>query len=63
MALVLAGSRWFAWIGLAAFALHLAIQIRRLDIKDPGLCLRVFKTNRDAGLILFAGLLIDAVMR
>jgi 4-hydroxybenzoate polyprenyltransferase len=63
VALVLAGARWFAWIGLAAFALHLAFQIRRLDIRDPALCLRVFKTNRDAGLILFAGLLIDAVMR
>ncbi|MCA6111056.1 4-hydroxybenzoate octaprenyltransferase [Bradyrhizobium cenepequi] len=62
-ALVLAGARWFAWIGLAAFALHLAIQIRRLDIRDPALCLRIFKSNRDAGLILFAGLLIDAVMR
>ncbi|WP_454616880.1 4-hydroxybenzoate octaprenyltransferase [Bradyrhizobium cenepequi] len=63
IALVLAGARWFAWIGLTAFALHLAIQVRRLDIRDPALCLRVFKSNRDAGLILFAGLLIDAVMR
>jgi 4-hydroxybenzoate polyprenyltransferase len=61
--LVLAGAGWFAWLGLAAFALHLAIQIRRLDISDPALCLRVFKSNRDAGLILFAGLLVDAVMR
>jgi 4-hydroxybenzoate polyprenyltransferase len=62
-ALVLAGAWLPAWIGLAAFALHLAIQIRRLDIRDPALCLRIFKSNRDAGLILFAGLLIDAVMR
>jgi 4-hydroxybenzoate polyprenyltransferase len=62
-ALVLAGASWFAWLGLAAFALHLAFQIRRLDIRNPALCLRVFKSNRDAGLILFAGLLIDAVMR
>ena len=29
----------------------------------PRLCLRVFKSNRDAGLLLFAGLLVDAVMR
>ena len=63
IALVLAGARWFAWIGLAAFATHLFVQIRRLDIGDPALCLRVFKSNRDAGLILFAGLLIDAAMR
>jgi 4-hydroxybenzoate polyprenyltransferase len=27
------------------------------------LCLRLFKSNRDAGLLLFAGLLADAVAR
>jgi 4-hydroxybenzoate polyprenyltransferase len=63
VALLLAGARWPGWIGLAAFAGHLVWQIRRLDIGDPALCLRVFKTNRDAGLLLFAGLLVDAVMR
>jgi 4-hydroxybenzoate polyprenyltransferase len=62
-ALVLADARWPAWIGLAAFAANLVWQIRRLDITDPALCLRVFKSNRDAGLLLFAGLLADAVMR
>ena len=34
-----------------------------LDIGDPALCLQVFKSNRDAGLLLFAGLLVDAAMR
>ncbi|HEV3499804.1 MAG TPA: 4-hydroxybenzoate octaprenyltransferase [Bradyrhizobium sp.] len=63
VALALAGARWPAWIGLAAFAAHLAWQIRRLQISDPALCLRIFKSNRDAGLLLFAGLLVDAVMR
>jgi 4-hydroxybenzoate polyprenyltransferase len=62
-ALALAGTGWPAWIGLAAFAAHLAWQIRRLQIGDPALCLRLFKSNRDAGLLLFAGLLADAVMR
>ena len=41
-------------LGLIAFAAHLAWQIARLDIDDPGICLAVFKSNRDAGLILFA---------
>src|ERR1700726_491140 len=41
-ALGLAGSQWPAWIGLAAFAGHLAWQIRRLEINDPALCLRIF---------------------
>jgi 4-hydroxybenzoate polyprenyltransferase len=62
-ALMLAGVRIAAWIGLAAFAAHLVWQIRRLRIDDPALCLRIFKSNRDAGLLLFAGLVIDAVMR
>jgi 4-hydroxybenzoate polyprenyltransferase len=50
-------------IGLLAFAAHLTWQIQRLDIGDPDNCLRVFKSNRDAGLILFAGLIADAFMR
>ena len=62
-ALGLAGSQWPAWIGLAAFAGHLAWQIGRLKINDPALCLRIFKSNRDAGLLMFLGLLVDAVMR
>jgi 4-hydroxybenzoate polyprenyltransferase len=63
VALALAEARWLAWIGLAAFAGHLAWQIGRLEIGDPTLCLRIFKSNRDAGLLLFIGLLADAVMR
>ncbi|MBR1203183.1 MULTISPECIES: 4-hydroxybenzoate octaprenyltransferase [unclassified Bradyrhizobium] len=62
-AFALAGARWPAWIGLAAFALHLAWQVRRLDTSDPALCLRIFKSNRDAGLVLFASLVVDAVLR
>ena len=63
VALALGGVRWPAWIGLAAFAGHLAWQISRLEIGDAALCLRLFKSNRDAGLLLFAGLLVDAAMR
>jgi 4-hydroxybenzoate polyprenyltransferase len=62
-ALVLAGSGFMAWAGLVVFAAHLIWQIKRLDISDPVVCLRVFKSNRDAGLLLFAGLLVDAVIR
>jgi 4-hydroxybenzoate polyprenyltransferase len=51
------------WLGLAAFAAHLAWQVARLDIADPALCLRLFKSNRGAGLILFAGLVLAAALR
>jgi 4-hydroxybenzoate polyprenyltransferase len=63
VALALAGAGWMAWIGLAAFAVHLVSQIETLEIGDPKLCLRVFKSNRNAGLLLFAGLLADAISR
>jgi 4-hydroxybenzoate polyprenyltransferase len=57
---VLAGAGWPFALGLAAFAAHLGWQIARLDVRDPDLCLAVFKSDRDAGLILFAGMLLDA---
>ncbi len=59
---MLAGARWIFALGLLAFAVHLAWQVRRLDIDDPALCLRLFRSNRDAGLILFAGLVLDAAL-
>jgi 4-hydroxybenzoate polyprenyltransferase len=59
---MLAGARWIFMLGLLAFAAHLAWQVRRLDIDDPDLCLKLFRSNRDAGLILFAGLVLDAAL-
>jgi len=48
---------------LAAFAAHLAWQVARLDTTDPANCLMIFKSNRDAGLILFAGLVLDTAAK
>jgi 4-hydroxybenzoate polyprenyltransferase len=56
----LAGGGIVLALGLAAFAMHLGWQVWRLDIDDPDLCLRLFKSDRDAGLILFAGITLDA---
>ncbi len=50
-------------LGLMAFASHLVWQIVRIDIDDPDSCLRMFRSNRDAGLILFASLIGDAVYK
>ncbi|MBE0702323.1 MAG: 4-hydroxybenzoate octaprenyltransferase [Afipia sp.] len=58
-----AGAGLPAWLGLAAFAAHLVSQIIRLRIADSTLCLRLFRGNRDAGLLLFAGLVINALVR
>ena len=49
-------------LGLIAFAGHLAWQVTRLDIDDPAHCLKLFKSNRDAGLILFGAMLVDAAV-
>jgi 4-hydroxybenzoate polyprenyltransferase len=57
----MAGAGMVFGLGLLAFALHLAWQVRTIDIGDPALCLRLFKSNRDAGLILFVALILDAV--
>jgi 4-hydroxybenzoate polyprenyltransferase len=58
-----AGAGLLFSLGLLAFAAHLAWQIFRLDINDPVNCLVVFKSNRDAGLILFGALVLDAMAR
>jgi 4-hydroxybenzoate polyprenyltransferase len=63
LALARAGVGAVAWIGLATFAAHLVWQIRRLDIGDGALCWRLFISNRDAGFLLFAGLLADTLIR
>lgn len=58
---LMAGGGLIFLLGTIAFATHLAWQVRRLDINDPAHCLKQFKSNRDAGLILFAAMLLDAV--
>jgi 4-hydroxybenzoate polyprenyltransferase len=49
-------------LGLIAFAGHLAWQVTRLDIDDAAHCLNLFKANRDASLILFGAMLVDAAV-
>lgn len=60
-ALYLAGAGPVGWLGLALFAAHLARQTLRLEPRDGLGALTLFRSNRDAGLILFAGLAADAV--
>ena len=58
---VLAGSGF--WVaGLAAMTVHLGWQVRNLNADDPAMALRLFKSNRDAGLLLMAGLVLDRLV-
>ncbi len=50
------------FLGLAAFALHLAWQFARIESDDPARALALFRSNRDAGLLLFAGLAAGALL-
>jgi 4-hydroxybenzoate polyprenyltransferase len=58
---LMAGGGLIFVLGLVAFAAHLTWQVLRLDINDSAHCLKLFKSNRDAGLILFAAMLLEAV--
>jgi len=59
---LMAGGGVIFLAGIAAFAAHLAWQVARLDIDDPANCLKLFKSNRDAGLILFGAMLLEAAV-
>ena len=58
----MAGGGIMFTIGIVAFAAHLAWQVSRLDIDDPAHCLVLFKSNRDAGLILFGAMLLETAI-
>jgi len=55
----LAGAGLLTYLALALTAAHFAWQTMTLDQDDAANCLRRFKSNRDVGLILCAGLIGD----
>ena len=63
IAVRLTGGGLIAYAGVFAFAIHLARQSQRVKPGDPQLALELFRSNRNAGLILFAGLALEAVVK
>lgn len=61
VATIYSGGGIISLIGLAAFAVHLAWQVAALDANNPAYCLMLFRANRDAGLLLFAGFTLDVI--
>jgi len=59
----LCGGSQFAYAGVAAFALHCLWQVARIDPADKDRALALFRSNRNAGLLLFAGYLAAALAR
>ncbi|MDF2813357.1 MAG: 4-hydroxybenzoate polyprenyltransferase [Microvirga sp.] len=62
-AFYLAGVSWMGFAGLGVFALHLGWQVARIDREDGAGALRLFRSNREAGLLLFAALVLDSLLR
>lgn len=61
-AVLAAGGGWLSLAGLAAMLVHMAWQTLALDVDDGDLCLRLFRSNRTAGLLLLAGLVLDTMI-
>jgi 4-hydroxybenzoate polyprenyltransferase len=57
------GGGIFAWLGVAAYAAHLAWQasLTQEDTPTP-VALKLFRSNRDAGLLLFAGFFLQSLV-
>jgi 4-hydroxybenzoate polyprenyltransferase len=66
--LLFAVAFWLAEVDIAAFvglglgAAHLAWQVKTLDTENPERCLKLFRSNRDYGWILFLAIVIDGMI-
>ncbi|MEL6477004.1 MAG: 4-hydroxybenzoate octaprenyltransferase [Pseudomonadota bacterium] len=59
---LIAGGSWPGVLGVLGMAGFMAWQTRALDIDDPEQCLALFRASRWGGLILCAGLFLDALI-
>jgi 4-hydroxybenzoate polyprenyltransferase len=53
---------WPAYLALILVAGHLAWQITAVDLNNPKDCLMKFKSNRNLGLLLFAGIILGRLL-
>lgn len=62
LAVFTAGGGVFAWAGVVAYAGHLAWQVSQTnETIAPAKALQLFRANRDAGLLLFAGFFLQSL--
>ena len=62
-ALIAAGGGVVAELGWLAFAAHLVWQLSQVEGASPAVALKLFRSNRDAGLLLFAGFALEGWLR
>lgn len=51
-----------ALIGVWALGVHLHVQLSRLDTNDPQACLVIFRSNRNAGLLVFTAFTVASML-
>ena len=59
LAILIVGGGVIALIGWLAYAGHLAWQLSKVEGADAATALKLFRSNRDAGLLLFAGIALQ----
>jgi 4-hydroxybenzoate polyprenyltransferase len=62
LAVLVAGGGVLGLLGVAGLVGHMTSQIRRFDMDDPDACLAIFRQTRWGGLLLAAGLFLDALV-
>jgi 4-hydroxybenzoate polyprenyltransferase len=62
-ALLTVGSGFLAEFGWAGYCAHLLWQVARIEGASPRTALKLFRSNRDAGLILFLGVALEGWLR
>jgi len=58
-AILMVGGDWIALLGWFCYATHLACQVAKVEGADAATALKLFRSNRDAGLLLFAGIAVQ----
>lgn len=62
IAIFASGGGTYAALGLAGFGVHLGWQVATLQPENSERCLMQFRSNRNAGLLLCAGLIIETLL-
>ncbi len=62
IAIFASGGGTYAALGLTGFGMHLGWQIATLQPDNAERCLMQFRSNRNAGLLLFAGLVLETLL-
>ena len=59
---VLMGFNYYYFVGIVIIALHLFLfQTKKLDVSNPEICLKKFKSNNFLGFLIFINILLNKI--